>query len=371
MSLLRNLASGLLTFLIVPLLVIFLFANNFTNTLLNQNNFLGTLSANKTYTTITKDILPSLIIDTVAGGEDKQGIPKEVITKVVNNVDKDLLAKDLERTVGDVYRYATGVSQTLETKIDLQPYVNSLRDQIKPGFLDYYANLPACTPEQEKAFNSSTDSSITCQLKGVSGAQAADKEGIDQTVADLIISAPKTITITKNQIIFDPPLNKNQPESNNFSLENVKNTSVAVRPATTYLLLAVAGMLLLLFLIHLPNFRAGLRSVAWVLVSASIVPLVISTAFLFFVSPNTLINFFATTLNVKNGSSYQETILGLINSNIYDLAHKIFQGVQIQGIILLALGIVLFATAFVLDKRHKEAHREHHEETSATVAIQN
>ncbi len=377
MGLLRSIASGFLTFILVPLIVAFLFINNFTGTILDQNKFLGTLKDNKTYSAISSDILPSLIVSNISNENNPQGLPKDVVNNVVGAVDKEKLATDLERLVTDAYRYTTAQTSTLETKIDLQPYIKSLQTQLKPAFTQYYQSLPICTDEQAVQ-NEQGD--LNCQLKGVSADQAASRIGIDETINSLATSAPKTITITKDRIIVDPPLGgkennsstdkatSNAKKSNQLSLEHIRNISGAARPASTGLLAVIAILLALLAAVHLPKLSSILRSLAWVLVSASIIPLILACVFLFFVHAQTVRQSISTAVEINTRSNYQETVLKLATNNLFELGQKIFQGIGSQALILIIIGAICFGIALWWDRRNKKLEKEPLKEPGPIIA---
>jgi len=360
MKLLRNFFAGFIAFFLVPLLLTFLFLNNFSRVLLNESEFIGTLKENKTYEIAANEVLPELIIYTVSGDGHREGFPKEVVSQVVSTIDKDKLASDIEQLVTEVYRYTVGISPNLSAQIDITPYTSSLQTQLKPVYTTYLQNLPACTAEQEQALQMEEGSKPECLPQGKTVEEMLSDSEIETLVSDLSVSAPKTLTVSKNQITTDPPLsfggqtqtNLNEP-NNNFSLENIRNITSAVNTGNTYALITIAILLILLVASQFPSFTSAFRWLAWVFVSAAALPLIISSLFLFFVKPNTVESNLSAALD-SQGSAFENTALSLLTANVSDLGHKIFQGVQLQALILFIIAAGLFILALVLEHNKKK-----------------
>ncbi len=128
-------------------------------------------------------------------------------------------------------------------------------------------------------------------------------------------------------------------------------------------------MLVLLVITHLPKLDKILRSLAWVFISASIIPLIISTTYLLAIHPQTIRQTISQSVGVSASSNYQETVLTLLTNNLTDLGHKIFQGIQLQSIALFAVAIIFFGIAFWWERRNKPSEKEIKEEPIKETAV--
>jgi hypothetical protein len=310
---------------------------------------LGTLKENNTYEIASTEILPSLVIELVSSDNNREGFPKEVVSSVVGTIDKEKLASDLEKVVTSVYRYTIGVSGELSATIDLTAYSQTLQKELKPALVKYYEALPTCTPEQEQALAEKQEGQkIDCRLQSKSTEEVLAEFEIDTLISDLTVEAPKTLTITKDQFLFDPPLSvggevaqePSQKNGSNLSFEHIRNLLVGLKGFLTFLLMIIGILGLLLIISRLFNFVATFRWVAWVLVSVLI-------------KPTTVRSNLSSALDAKEAVNYSDTALSLLSANLSDLGQKIFQGVFFQALILIAIAVGLYLTAALLERRSK------------------
>src|SRR3989304_3885581 len=288
LNLLRNFFSSVVAFFLIPSLLIFLFLNNFSNVFLNEATFLETLKENKTYEALATEILPSTIINLTSAEQPGQGIPSEVVSSVIATIDKERLAEDLERVVGETYKYTVGASSSLEARVDLTAYTQTLKQGLKPAIVKYYEALPACTPKQELALQGTESPTLDCRLQSKSTEEVLQEFEVDKLISDLTATAPNSLIITKNKIVFDPPLSLTtdnpEPTGKNQegpSLEHLRNLFVALKNSAGYLLLVSGILAILLTISRLFNFAGVFRWLAWTLVSASTIPLIAASVFFF------------------------------------------------------------------------------------------
>src|SRR3972149_3143499 len=105
MNFLRNLISGLISFFLVPLIIIFLVANSFFGVLLKPENFKGVLKTNDTYNRLASKVIPSLLVNIAGNSDSQSGVPPKALDTIISKIDKKVLAADLEKAVNSTYDF--------------------------------------------------------------------------------------------------------------------------------------------------------------------------------------------------------------------------------------------------------------------------
>lgn len=353
MNLLRNLVASLITFFLVPLLLIWILASSVFGTLTNHKEVKSILSYNQTFSKLASPIIPTLLINSLTAQASENLVPGQVINLVIDKIDKQALATDLEQTFDTTYDYLVSDKTTFEKKVDLTKYTKTIADNLKPSYESYFQALPTCTASEEKSIGQTIDSTLKCRPKNLDVKAYLNKLEVESLVTDINSNLPTQLIINENEIKTYPEttvLNSEslttQKENKASPIANLKKIFHSYESNISLIFLATIFLSLILAAVRLPSLGSASKWLSSAFFSASLLPLVGATLLRTIFTPkffqNSLVNLTGADLSSKFGS----TLINLAADNVAAVAQKILGTMQTYSLILIIIAIVLFALSF-------------------------
>jgi len=359
LNFLRNSLSGLVSFVLVPSIVASLLIFGFANVFLNTDTFTSVLRENNTFVRTSQNVIPSLLVNLVARAGTENRLPPDVIIRVVKNIDKTQLAADLEMLVSNAHSYVIGETESFTTRIEVESYVKSLRENLKPEITSFINSLPVCTAEQEAQLaKSETGQVLSCRPQGKTTEQLLSELEVDKLVDSLAKESPKALVFTEKEVRTDPQIIKldeiNKKPTDNSTLQNLKTAVGNLRSSQTLLLSIVILLAIVLFVSRLPHFASGFKWLSSALFSASIFPLVIGVLLFIYAKPDMLEGPIRSLAGLRENSELESALTSLAADSLAGFAGRLSQSLIFSSIALVFVAIVLYFISFFLQQRAKK-----------------
>lgn len=356
----RNAFSSLISFALVPSIIALLLIISFTGVYLDKATFISTLKNNNTFSKISSDIIPPLLVN-LGNKEGQANIPEEVTTKIVKNIDKTKLSKDLELLVSNAHDYVTGKTENFNTRIEIGSYIDSIETNLKPEFTNYLDSLPTCSETQlQELSNEEGPNSLSCRPKNQTTEQILENLGVNQLTQQLSENSPKALVVTETEVKTDPEIIKldeinQKKDANKSSLQNLR-TIVKNIDSSKAVFLTVIGLLsLLLIASRLPKLSSSFKWLSSTLLSASIFPFVFGFLMLIFAKPDMFQGTIKSIAGLKGSSQFEVAITSLVSDNLASFFKTMSQNLFINSLILIAVSIVFFFVHLYLQRKTDKA----------------
>ncbi len=352
----RNAFSSLISFILVPTIIALLLIISFTGVLLDKATFISTLKNNNTFTKISSDIIPPLLVN-LSNQEGQTTIPEEVTTRIVKNIDKTKLSKDLELLVSNAHDYVTGKTENFSTRIEIGSYIDSLVTNLKPEFTSYLNSLPICSQAQlQELSNEESLNSLSCRPSNQTTEQILQNLGVSELTNQLSENSPKALVVTETEIKTDPEIIKldevnQKKDSNKSTLQNLRTIVKNIDSSKAILLTVIGFLSLLLLASRLPKLSSSFKWLSSALLSASIFPFVFGFLMLIFAKPDMFQGAIKSIAGLKDSSQFEVAITSLVSGNLASFFKTISQNLFINSLILIAVSIVFFFAHLYLQRK--------------------
>lgn len=354
---LRNVFSSLLSFILVPTIVALVFIFSITSVFLNKETFIATLKTNNTFSRIAQDIVPQILVSLGNNEEAQAQIPNEVIVRVVKNLDKSQLSKDLELLVANAHDYVTGKSTSFSTRIAVEPYVKPLSENLQPEVTKYIESLPLCSSAQEQQYLTAEDGrSLSCKPSSKTTEQLLQDLQISAITAELANNSPKALIVTESEIKTDPEIvNLEQldqkQQTGKTALQSLRDVIKHLNSSVGLLVGVLLLLSILLFVSRLPQVASSFKWMSSALFSACILPLAFGLIILIFAKPDMFRSTLKSLAGIDQSSELSIAASNLVGDNFSSFLNKISQALILNSTILIVIAIVFFLAHLFL--RHK------------------
>lgn len=348
MTILRNFFSSIISFFLIPAIVVLIFISSVTLVLFNTTTFNSVLKTTGAYQKVSDLVVQQAANQNASSDPVTQKVISEIAKRTITAKSQQLQS-DLEKIVTSIHHFVVSDEKSFETRVNLVPYQAVLKEKLVEVFTSEYAGLPVCTTSQLKAMKATPTSEFpVCQQKGLDVNTLLTSSSFADTLAKFL---PNTLIISEKGVKTDPVINLNLDGSSTTPANADQNTSKtgfidaqnkvkSTRSFQNFLLIGVIVLGILLIASRLKNYISSLEWVAVALFSGSILPLIFSFAAIYFLKPEMLKQALVQILGSQTESQVQPYLF--ITDSLFLFVQKIMENVRLESVIIVALAIIIF-----------------------------